>query len=127
VEIVDLTGDSDGEMQESVGDSDIEMQEPVNEGDGFIHIDDLEAQAPPTKKVRLRYLSSSSSDEKVDNEAPIFNDEVRIASGDDEADMEKDEGNEEVIESPVRLRRSGRERKATRKSLNYHAEMRKGR
>jgi hypothetical protein len=77
--------------------------------------------------VRLRYLSSSSSDEEVDNEAPILNDEVRIASGDDEADMEKDGGNEEVIESPVRLRRSGRERKATRKSLNYHAEMRKGR
>jgi hypothetical protein len=71
VETVDLTGDSDGEMQESAGDSDIEMQEPVNEGDGFIHIDDLEAQAPPTKKVRLRYLSSSSSDEEVDNEAPI--------------------------------------------------------
>jgi hypothetical protein len=77
--------------------------------------------------VRLRYLSSSSSDEEVDNEAPILNDEVRIASGDDEADMEKDGGNEKVIESPVRLRRSGRKRKATRKSLNYHAEIRKGR
>ena len=124
-------------MQESAGDSNIKMQEPVNESDGFIHIDDLEAQAPPTKKVRLRYLSSSSSDEEVDNEevdneevdneAPILNDEVRIASGDDEADMEKDGGNEKVIKSPVRLRRSGRERKATRKSLNYHAEMRKGR
>jgi hypothetical protein len=103
------------------------MQEPVNKGDGFIHIDNLEAQAPPTKKVRLRYLSSSSSDEEVDNETPILNDEVHIAPRDDEADMEKDRGNEEVIESPVRLRRSGRERKATRKSLNYHAEMRKGR
>jgi hypothetical protein len=114
-------------MQESAGDSNIKMQEPVNESDGFIYIDDLEAQAPPTKKVRFRYLSSSSSDEEVYNEIPIFNDEVRIASEDDEADMEKDGGNEKVIKSPVRLRRSGRERKATRKLLNYHAEMRKGR
>ena len=114
-------------MQESAGDSNIKMQEPVNESDGFIHIDDLEAQAPPTKKVRLRYLSSSSSDEEVDNETPILNDEVRIASGDDEADMEKDGGNEKVIKSPVRLRRSGRERKAIRKSLNYYVKIKKGR
>jgi hypothetical protein len=114
-------------MQESAGDSNIKMQEPVNESDGFIHIDDLEAQAPPTKKVRLRYLNSSSSDEEVDNETSILNDEVRITSRDDETNMKKDKGNEEVIKSPVRLRRSGRERKATRKSLNYHAKMRKGR
>ena len=57
----------------------------------------------------------------------MLNDEVRIASGDDEADMEKDENNEEIIKSLVRFCRSGRERKATRKSLNYYAEMRKGR
>jgi hypothetical protein len=36
-------------------------------------------------------------------------------------------GNAEVIESPVRPRRSGRERQATRRSLDYHKEMRKGR
>jgi hypothetical protein len=114
-------------MQKSAGDNDIKIQEPVNKSDGFIHIDDLEAQAPPTKKVRLRYLNSSSSDEEIDNETPIFNDEVRITSEDDEADMEKNEGNEKVIKSLIRFRRSGRERKATKKSLNYHAKMRKGR
>jgi hypothetical protein len=42
------------------------------------------------------------------------------------------EGNAEVIESPVREspvrpRRSGRERQAIRRSLDYHKEMRKGR
>ena len=37
------------------------------------------------------------------------------------------EGNAEVIESPVRPRRSGRERQATRRSLDYYKEMRKGR
>jgi hypothetical protein len=35
--------------------------------------------------------------------------------------------NAEGIESPVRPRRSGRERQATRRSLDYHKEMRKGR
>jgi hypothetical protein len=38
-----------------------------------------------------------------------------------------DYGGNEVIESPVRPRRSGRKRQATRRSLNYHKEMRKGR
>jgi hypothetical protein len=42
VETVDLTGGSDVEMQESTGGSDIEAQEFVDEGDGFVHIDDLE-------------------------------------------------------------------------------------
>jgi hypothetical protein len=102
--------------------------------------------------MKFRYLSFLSSDEKVDNEkidnekidnekidneeidneevdneALILNDEVRIASEDDEADMEKNKGNEEIIKLSVRLRRSGKKRKATRKSLNYHAKMRKGR
>ena len=36
-------------------------------------------------------------------------------------------GNAEVIESPVRPRRGGRERQATRRSSDYHKEMRKGR
>ena len=36
-------------------------------------------------------------------------------------------GNAEVIESPVRPRRSRRERQATKRSLDYHKEMRKGR
>jgi hypothetical protein len=124
---MDLTDNSHEEMQELAGDSDIEMQESVNEDDGFTHIDDLEIQAFPTKKVRLRYFSSSLSDEEVNNEAPVFDDEIRIAFGDDEADMKKNGGNEEVIESLIRLRRSGRERKATKKLLNYHAEIRKGR
>ena len=57
----------------------------------------------------------------------MFDDEVRNAPSDDEAGMEVDEGNEEVFESPVRPRRSERARKATRKSLNYLAEMGKGR
>jgi hypothetical protein len=41
--------------------------------------------------------------------------------------MEKNKGNEKIIESLIRLRRSGRERKAIKKSLNYHAKIRKGR
>jgi hypothetical protein len=41
--------------------------------------------------------------------------------------VDDDGGNAEVIESPVRPRRSGRERQATRRSLDYHKEMRKGR
>ena len=36
-------------------------------------------------------------------------------------------GNAEVIESPVRPRRSKRERQATKRSLDYYKEMRKGR
>jgi hypothetical protein len=36
-------------------------------------------------------------------------------------------GNAEVIESPVRSRRGERERQATRRSSDYHKEMRKGR
>jgi hypothetical protein len=36
-------------------------------------------------------------------------------------------GNAEVIESPVRPRRSRRERQATKRSLDYHKEIRKGR
>jgi hypothetical protein len=36
-------------------------------------------------------------------------------------------GNAEVIESPVRPRRGGRERQATKRSLDYHKKMRKGR
>jgi hypothetical protein len=36
-------------------------------------------------------------------------------------------GNAEVIESPVRPRRSKRERQATKRSLDYHKEIRKGR
>jgi hypothetical protein len=37
------------------------------------------------------------------------------------------EGNAEVIESPVRSRRNRKERQATRRSLDYHKEIRKGR
>jgi hypothetical protein len=36
-------------------------------------------------------------------------------------------GNAEIIKSPVRPRRSEKERQATRRSLNYHKKMRKGR
>jgi hypothetical protein len=36
-------------------------------------------------------------------------------------------GNAEIIESPIRPRRNRRERQTTRRSLNYHKEMRKGR
>jgi hypothetical protein len=35
--------------------------------------------------------------------------------------------NAEVIKSPVRPRRNGGERQATKRSLNYHKEMKKGR
>jgi hypothetical protein len=127
VETIDLTADSDVEIQESAGGSD------ADEGDEWPHIDDLypfpppPPKEPPPPKVRINYFSDLSSDEDVGNEAPELDDEVRIASSVDEADMEVDRGNEEVIESPIRPRRSERERKATRKSLNYHAEMRKGR
>jgi hypothetical protein len=36
-------------------------------------------------------------------------------------------GNAEIIKSPVRPRRSRRERQATKRSLDYHKEIRKGR
>jgi hypothetical protein len=114
-------------MQELADDNNTEIQESVNESDGFTYIDDLEAQALFTKKMRFRYLSSSSSDEEVDNEILMLNDKVRIASSDDETNMEKDKGNQEVIKSPVRICRSERARKATKKSLDYYKEMRKGR
>jgi hypothetical protein len=35
--------------------------------------------------------------------------------------------NTEIIKSPVRPRRSRKERQATKRSLDYHKEMRKGR
>jgi hypothetical protein len=104
-----------------------------------------------SKKSRFYYLSSSSDEEandkiieisdeasdNADNEFPEeFIDTVnydypsdlnKVHGFDDEADMEVEKGNTEVIESPAPPRRSVRERKATRKSLNYHKEMRKGR
>ena len=110
-----------------------------------------------SKKNRFHYLSSSSDEEandkiieisdeasdideiidNADNEFPEeFIDTVNydypsdlneVHGFDDEADMEVEESNTEVIESPAPPRRSVRERKATRKSLDYHKEMRKGR
>jgi hypothetical protein len=70
-------------------------------------------------RLRQQFVDTINYDYPSDlNEAHGF---------DDEADMKVEEGNTEVIESPAPPRRSVRERKATRKSLNYHKEMRKGR
>jgi hypothetical protein len=128
VKTIDLTADNDVEMQKSAGDND------ANKGDKWPHIDDLYSlsfpplkKASSSKKVRINYFSDSSSNENVVNETFKLNDEIRIASSVDKADIGMDRGNEKVIKSPVRPRRSGKERKAIRKSLNYRAEMRKGR
>jgi hypothetical protein len=64
VETVDLTGGSDVEMQESAGGSDIEAQESVDEGDGFVHIDHLEAWS----LLRRRRGSGTSAPHRVDIE-----------------------------------------------------------
>jgi hypothetical protein len=124
---MDLTDNSHEKIQELAGDSDIKIQEFINKDDGFTHIDNLETQAFFTKKIRFRYFSSLSSDEEINNETFIFNDEIRIASGNDEADIEKDRDNKKIIKLLIRFRRNGREKKATKKSLNYHAKIRKGR
>jgi hypothetical protein len=86
--------------------------------------------------LKLTYLSDSSSDGEINEEATDdiikkaaekiieeVNDNVpfELVNNVDYGD------NAEVIKSPVRPRRSGKERQATRKSLNYHKEMRKGR
>jgi hypothetical protein len=104
-----------------------------------------------SKKSRFHYLSFSSDEEandkiieisdeasdNADNEFPVeFIDTVNydypsdlneVHGFDDEADIEVKEGNTEVIKSPAPPRRSVRERKATKKSLDYHKEMKKGR
>jgi hypothetical protein len=99
-----------------------------------------------SKKSRFHYLSFSNdeeandkiieiSDETSDNDEKFIDtvnydypsDLNKVHGFDDEADMKMKEGNTEVIESPAPPRRSVRERKATRKSLNYYKEMRKGR
>ena len=96
--------------------------------------------------MKLTYFSDSSSDEEINEEATDditveaaeevieeINDDVPFEFVDDvdyrvnAAVMEVDGGNAEVMESPVRPRRSGRERQATRRPLPYRKEMRKGR
>jgi hypothetical protein len=109
-----------------------------------------------SKKSRFHYLSSSDeeandkiikiSDEASDNNEIINNadnefsekfiDTVnydypsnlnKVHGFDDEADIKIEKDNTEVIESPAPSRRSVRKKKATRKSLNYHKEIKKGR
>jgi hypothetical protein len=86
--------------------------------------------------LKLIYFSDSSSDREINKKATDnitekagkeINDDVPFELVDD-VDYG---GNAEIIESlvresPVRPRRNRRERQATRRSLNYHKEMRKG-
>jgi hypothetical protein len=86
--------------------------------------------------LKLTYFSDLSSDGEINEEAiddiieeaaekiiEEINDDVPFELVND-VDYE---GNAEIIESPVRSRRSKRERQATRRSLDYHKKMRKGR
>jgi hypothetical protein len=86
--------------------------------------------------LKLIYFGDLSSDREINEEVTDditekaveevieeVNDDVSVELVDD-VDYG---GNAEVIESPVRLRRSGRERQATRRSLDYYKKMRKGR
>jgi hypothetical protein len=101
-------------------------------------IETVNLTASPRRKKRLKltYLSDSSNDREINEKATDditekaaekiieeINDDVPFELVDD-VDYG---GNAKVIESPVRPRRSERERQAIRKSLNYHKEMRKGR
>jgi hypothetical protein len=106
---------------------------------------DLTASPRRRKRLKLTYFSDSSSDGEINEEAT---DDITEEATDDITEEAAEEvnddvpfelvddvdygGNAEVIESPVREspvrpRRSGRERQATRRSLDYHKEMRKGR
>jgi hypothetical protein len=97
---------------------------------------DLTVSPKRRKRLKLTYFSDSSSDREINEEVTDditeeaakevieeVNDDVPFELVDD-VDYG---GNAKVIESPVRPRRSGRERQATRRSLDYHKEMRKGR
>jgi hypothetical protein len=101
-----------------------------------IEIIDLTASPRRRKRLKLTYFSDLSSDREINEEAidditeeaakeviEEVNDDVPFELVDD-VDYG---GNAKVIESPVRPRRSERERQATRRSLNYHKKMRKGR
>jgi hypothetical protein len=101
-----------------------------------------------SKKSRFHYLSFSSDEETNDKIIKIFdeasnNNEFfeefidivnydylsgfnKVYEFDDEADIKIKEGNTEIIELPALSRRNVRERKATRKSLNYYKKMKKG-
>jgi hypothetical protein len=61
-------------------------------------------------------VTDDATDEVID-EAFVFDEEVRIDSSDEEAVMEETGGNEEVIKSSVRPRRSSYARRAPKKSL----------
>jgi hypothetical protein len=104
-----------------------------------------------SKKSRFYYLSFSSdeeandkiikiSDEIFDNADNEFSEKFidtvnydypsdfnKIHGFDNEADIKVKKGNTEIIKSPASPRRSVRERKAIRKSLNYYKEIKKGR
>jgi hypothetical protein len=87
--------------------------------------------------LKLTYFSDSSSDREINKEAT---DDITEEAGEKvnndvsfELVNDVDYGiNAEVIkspvrESPIRPRRSGRKKQATRRSLDYYKEMRKGR
>jgi hypothetical protein len=91
--------------------------------------------------LKLTYFNDLSSDGEINEEAT---DDIIKKAGEKVIEEVNDDvpfelvddvdygGNAEVIESliresPVRPRRSGRERQATKRSLDYHKEMRKGR
>ena len=98
---MDLTGDSDVEMQEATED---EME--VQEGE-FIPIEQLERQQQPPRRKRTKHLVIYSSDE-----------DEEVTPGNDVVTQEAEEA-EEATTPP---RRSGRPRKAPRRSLPYHSK-----
>jgi hypothetical protein len=97
---------------------------------------DLTASPRRRKRLKLTYFSDSSSDGEINEEATDDITEEAAEEVNDDVPFELVDdvdygGNAEVIESlvresPVRPRRSGRERQATRRSLDYHKEMRNG-
>jgi hypothetical protein len=106
----------------------------------------IDLTASPRKRLKLTYFCDSSSDKEINEKATDDITEkadekiIEEINNDVLFELVNDvdyEGNAEIIESPireslvreslVRPRRSERERQATRRSLNYHKEMRKGR
>jgi hypothetical protein len=87
--------------------------------------------------LKLTYFSDLSSDGEINKEATDNITEKAGKEVNDDVSFELvndvDYGdNAEIIkslvrESPIRSRRNGRERQATRRSLNYYKEIRKGR
>jgi hypothetical protein len=101
VKTMDLTGDSDVEIQEATEDK-MEMQESE-----FIPIKQLERQQQPPHRKRTKHLVIYSN-----------NKDKEITPGNDVVTQEAEKA-KETITPP---KRNGRSKKAPKKSLPYHSK-----